>query len=1414
MKKTLFFVIAMLFAFIVKAQQIKGFYSFDKQQNTIEFDITKISLFEQRMHFVYLLNNDERFDVSVSDKDGVFLVKRNNNSYNFNVEDAFIGFYNEETSAFNSMTKDEIGDLYSEWKSALPNNFVASMMMDVYVRDRQNNLCATADPFCTDVGVYQFPAGVNAGAGESGPNYNCLSTRPNPAWYYMKMANPGNMTIYMYSTPSVDIDFCCWGPFDDPITPCPNGLTGAKVVSCSYAPAHTENCVIPASAQTGQYYILVITNFSNQQCNITFSKTAGTGTTDCSIMPPLVENDGPYCVGETIHLSGNAQSGASYSWSGPGGWNATGQNVTRPNCTIAMAGTYTCTIALNGQTSSTDTQVEVFATPTANFNTPNAYAGVPTQFTSTSTTNPSGQTITSYLWNFGDGQTSTQQNPTHTYAAPGNYNVSLTVACGENTCTNTNSISLTVQSSMTTSITGDNTACQHTPITLTAVASGGTGSYTYAWKKNGVAIPGANASTLTQTMNEVGNYAYSCDINDGYTTQSPTHNVVVNEQPVAEAGEDQHVNYQNSATLTAGTVSGATYNWQPSSLIYGGNNTTQTVQTVPLTETATFTVTVTKNGCSDSDDVTVVVGDAMSGTASIGNNSICENETTYVKARAFGGNGTYTYSWEPAAEVQNPHADSTLVFPSLATTYFTCTISDGLNTITKRVNVSVHPLPEANAGLDQSIYFNKQADLEAGYIEGATYSWQPANKISGNPNMRTVRTKALQETTTFTVTVTNDHGCVNDDSVVVSVGAELTASATIADNEICENEWTTVTVTAHNGDPNNYSYSWEPANQVEYPNSATTRVYPEVSTDHFTCTITDGETTIEETVNIIVHALPIADAGEDQLVNYSHTATLTAAKVDEGTYEWLPANMIQGDNHQQTVTTVNLTDETEFTLIVTRYGCTAEDKVTVFAGNQLQGNVTTADNSICQFDGSAELTARAVGGNLNYTYFWESSKACDFSTNGEPTTILMNPTESGEYIISCTIFDGENTIVRSTSINVVAQPQAHISVSGVNIIDELPSVVQGRSVTLEAAAVAGATYEWQPNTLIMSTSDNGRIATTYPLNNPGMYEFELTVKTQTATSNYCTNSTSKSIKVYNDITATAESDNMAICEQETVTLTAHASGGTGSYKYTWSPAGYFSNNVGQTVTTNPLPGHVGIIKFTCQVEDTSLDNANDDNDIEITIYDGPTVNHDLQGTAHVVAGNEFYPIVYEYSIDSLSLAGHQISDIAWEIKSEYQTPNQLDSITHESLWQCIPDPNPLDPRKPMKAYVYINEEGNAKLKCTITGECGETTARIILWTNDIYYYEDDDVSVDEINYDDIITIYPNPNNGELYVSMGDIITSPVTVSIYNFSGMKMMQFTESGNVVHYSINTLANGMYFVRITGKDFVVTKKFVLNK
>ena len=261
----------------------------------------------------------------------------------------------ERLNEYSFLTKEERGELFVEWRRGMDDEVFRTLYHD-FTRNMasDNATCETAFPFCTDVGLYEFPAGTNSGSpcgdtynascsepykcsGTPGQSTYCLSTAPNPAFYYLRIDEPGNLNIYMHSTPQVDIDFDCWGPFDDINTAC-DQLACSNIVDCSYSTAANEYCHIN-NAQSGQFYILLITNFSNQTCNISF-ENIGTGTTDCSILPPLVNGGGPYCVGQTINLTAQNQAGATFRWTGPNGFSSNEQNPSIPNCTLEMAGVY------------------------------------------------------------------------------------------------------------------------------------------------------------------------------------------------------------------------------------------------------------------------------------------------------------------------------------------------------------------------------------------------------------------------------------------------------------------------------------------------------------------------------------------------------------------------------------------------------------------------------------------------------------------------------------------------------------------------------------------------------------------------------------------------------------------------------------------------------------------------------------------------------------------------------------------------------------------------------------------------------------------------------------------------------------------------------------------------------------------
>ncbi|SCL74184.1 Protease 1 precursor [Methanoculleus chikugoensis] len=139
----------------------------------------------------------------------------------------------------------------------------------------------------------------------------------------------------------------------------------------------------------------------------------------------------------------SAGGATSWSWSFGDGGTSTAQN---PIYVYVNPGTYTVTLTANnarGNDTETKPGYITVATPIiADFTADVATGTAPltVRFTDLS----SGDGLTSWFWNFGDGGTSTAQNPVHTYNNIGTYTVSLTVenALSNETVTKSNYITV------------------------------------------------------------------------------------------------------------------------------------------------------------------------------------------------------------------------------------------------------------------------------------------------------------------------------------------------------------------------------------------------------------------------------------------------------------------------------------------------------------------------------------------------------------------------------------------------------------------------------------------------------------------------------------------------------------------------------------------------------------------------------------------------------------------------------------------------------------------------------------------------------------------------------------------------------------------------------------------------------------
>jgi PKD repeat protein len=126
----------------------------------------------------------------------------------------------------------------------------------------------------------------------------------------------------------------------------------------------------------------------------------------------------------------------------------------------------------------------------------------------------------SYSWDFGDGQSSTQQNPSHTFNSSGNYTVTLTVTDSNND-QDSDSLIITVTDpvpSLIASNSGSPTSGDY-PLTVnfTGNATGGVSPYNYNWDFGDGGS--SNQQNPSHTYNSAGNYTATLMVTDSASNQ-------------------------------------------------------------------------------------------------------------------------------------------------------------------------------------------------------------------------------------------------------------------------------------------------------------------------------------------------------------------------------------------------------------------------------------------------------------------------------------------------------------------------------------------------------------------------------------------------------------------------------------------------------------------------------------------------------------------------------------------------------------------------------------------------------------------------------------------------------------------------------------------------------------------------------
>lgn len=243
--------------------------------------------------------------------------------------------------------------------------------------------------------------------------------------------------------------------------------------------------------QAGNYFVTVTDTFGCAATSKTISIVVDNFPSSISL-----GNDTSFCSGNPIYLKKGAVQVLSYLWS-------TGS--TDDSLVITASGKYWLTVKNANNCTVTDTINVVISGsgPLGNFSFANTCIKNATAFMDLSIA-PAGETLTSWSWDFGDGSSSVQTNPVHTYADTGSYTVKLTVKAS-NGCEVGVSKSLKVYPKPIADFTESVMSCDNTSLRYNGTAT----TYGYpiiSWKWK-FFDPSSGANDSSALQNPVHRYA-------------------------------------------------------------------------------------------------------------------------------------------------------------------------------------------------------------------------------------------------------------------------------------------------------------------------------------------------------------------------------------------------------------------------------------------------------------------------------------------------------------------------------------------------------------------------------------------------------------------------------------------------------------------------------------------------------------------------------------------------------------------------------------------------------------------------------------------------------------------------------------------------------------------------------------------
>lgn len=510
---------------------------------------------------------------------------------------------------------------------------------------------------------------------------------------------------------------------------------------------------------------------------------------------PTVGTNAPICEGETLELTSSDAFGVTFNWVGPNGWTSTEQNPTIENVSEANhQGVYTLTITDNntGCTSmEASVNVMIYPTPEAPSLTSNAPICEGEELVLTAGIVEGGE------YTFYDADNNVlQQDSMNTYTIDqvssdqaGVYGVSVSV----NGCMSaTTTLDVIVKERPDApAVSNNGPICEYEELQLFATIISGA---TYTWVgPNGQQL-GLNGPIVTiesASTSDAGEYGVfitvdGCSSDTATTTvevtpapvlpQNPTTNSPVCEHDTLLLQAPYDANLDYSWTGPNGYVADTTYidtvnNFYVEAIVDANENDHQGFYTLTVTDRTT--------GCSSKEyAVLVIVNKFPDNIIADNNGPICQGEDLQLNVTSI-VNATYTWSGPGnfTSTEQNPVRDNAQ--PEMSGTYEVTIELGGCISRTISTDVIIYENPIADAGPDLVIEEGQVFQLNGnGSIGAIDFAWLGEDQTwfddptSPNPYVGVGPTGPLparDEPYVFVLTVYNEHGCTDQDTVLVTI---------------------------------------------------------------------------------------------------------------------------------------------------------------------------------------------------------------------------------------------------------------------------------------------------------------------------------------------------------------------------------------------------------------------------------------------------------------------------------------------------------------------------------------------------------------------------------------------------------------------------------------------------------------------